>query len=426
MSHLIAKSAYKSLEERINRFPQGAAPTTTLYKILGLLFTEKEARLVAQLPIKPFTPKAASKIWSMPYNETIHVLDSLARRCILFDMETDGDKRYVLPPPMVGFFEFTMMRVREDLDQKLLSELFYQYLCVEEDFIKGLLENCETRFGRVFINETVLTNEQSTYVLDFERATYIINNASALGVSMCYCRHVKQHLGTNCNAPMELCLTFNQSAKTLIKHSFAREISVTEGLELLHRGYEHNLVQFGENARNDVSFICNCCGCCCEALNAAKKFGNLHPIHTSNYMPVLDEKSCRGCGKCARNCPVDVIKMLLDEKSLPGKKNIPAIDKELCLGCGVCVRSCPCKSLTLIQREVKVITPANSVHRIVLMAIEKGKLQELLFDNKALFSHRALAAILSAILKLSPMQKLMASKQMKSVYLDKLLSKMKL
>lgn len=57
MSHIVAKSAYKSLEERLNRFPLGAAPTKTLYKILELLFTEREAELVAQLPIKPFTAK---------------------------------------------------------------------------------------------------------------------------------------------------------------------------------------------------------------------------------------------------------------------------------------------------------------------------------------------------------------------------------
>jgi len=41
----------------------------------------------------------------------------------------------MLPPPMAGFFEFSMMRIRDDVDQKLLGELFYQYITVEDDFI---------------------------------------------------------------------------------------------------------------------------------------------------------------------------------------------------------------------------------------------------------------------------------------------------
>jgi hypothetical protein len=65
----------------------------------------------------------------------------------------------------------------------------------------------------------------------------------------------------------------------------------------------------------------------------------------------------------------------------------------------------------------------NSAHRTVLMAIERGKLQELIFDNRALFSHRAMAAILGAILKLPPLKQAMASRQMKSVYLEQLLTR---
>ena len=65
MSHLAAESAYKKLEERINKFPQGAPPSETLYKILSILFNEKEAGLVSQLPIKPFTIKTASRIWKL-------------------------------------------------------------------------------------------------------------------------------------------------------------------------------------------------------------------------------------------------------------------------------------------------------------------------------------------------------------------------
>ena len=31
-----------------------------------------------------------------------------------------------MTPPMAGFFEFSMMRVRGDLDQKVLAELFWE------------------------------------------------------------------------------------------------------------------------------------------------------------------------------------------------------------------------------------------------------------------------------------------------------------
>ena len=41
-----------------------------------------------------------------------------------WDIEQQGEINYVLPPPMAGFFEFSMMRVRRDVDQKALSELF--------------------------------------------------------------------------------------------------------------------------------------------------------------------------------------------------------------------------------------------------------------------------------------------------------------
>ena len=47
MGHLTTRDAYKNLEERINWFTQGAPPSETLYKILQVLYTEKEAKWVA-------------------------------------------------------------------------------------------------------------------------------------------------------------------------------------------------------------------------------------------------------------------------------------------------------------------------------------------------------------------------------------------
>jgi hypothetical protein len=79
-----------------------------------------------------------------------------------------------------------------------------------------------------------------------------------------------------------------------------------------------------------------------------------------------------------------------------------------------------------VQREKRVVTPVNSVHRIVMMAIERGKLQNLIFDNQAHLSHRAMAAILGVILKLPPIRQIMASEQMKSRYLASLIKRINL
>ncbi len=154
MAHTTLKSGYASLVERLNRFPQGAPPADVLYRILSLLFSEKEARLVALLPIKPFTAEQAARAWHLSVDEARLVLDALADRAILLDVEDpNGRLTYFLPPPMAGFFEFSMMRIRSDVDQKLLAELYYQYLNVEEDFIKALFYKGETQLGRTFVQE---------------------------------------------------------------------------------------------------------------------------------------------------------------------------------------------------------------------------------------------------------------------------------
>ena len=186
MSHLVHRAGYAALIDRLNRFPQGAPASETLYKILAMLFSEKEASLVALLPIKPFTAEKAAECWKMNLTEARKVLDTLADRAILVDiLGEDGTTSYVLPPPMAGFFEFSMMRTRGDIDQHLLAELFYQYMNVEEEFIKALFTNGETQLGRVFVQEPMLPDDNGVHVLDYERASEVIRTASHRGTSTC-------------------------------------------------------------------------------------------------------------------------------------------------------------------------------------------------------------------------------------------------
>ncbi len=421
MAHNTVRQEYQKLVSRINRFPQGAPPSELLFKILEMLFSQREAELVSLLPIKPFKAKDASRIWKINLVKTQKILDELAGRAILLDIENAGESVYSLPPPMAGFFEFSMMRVRNDIDQKLLSELFYKYLNVEEDFIKALFTQGETQLGRVFVNESAISGEINLYVLDYERATEVIRSAKCIGVGICYCRHKMKHLDKACDAPMDICMTYNSTAKSLTKHGVARKIEASECLDLLNKAYEYNLVQFGENVRQDVNFICNCCGCCCEAMIAARRFGMLNPVHTTNFIPQIDDATCNGCGKCVNVCPVEAMTLISANNPHKPKMKRAKLDEEVCLGCGVCHRVCSHKSIKLKQREMRIIPPLNGVHKTVVMAIERGKLQNLLFDNQALLSHRIMSVVLGTILKLPPIKQVMASKQMKSRYLEALI-----
>jgi ferredoxin len=382
-----------------------------------MLFSEREAGLVAQLPIKPFTAEKADRIWKLGITQSRNILDELASRGILIDMEVRGDTFYVLPPPMAGFFEFSLMRIRDDIDQKLLSELFHQYLNVEEDFIKALFATGDTQLGRAFVHEPVLSSENALHVLDYERASHVIDTARHIGIGVCYCRHKMEHMDRACDAPMKICMTFGATARSLSRHNITRSVDRVEARALLDEAYENNLVQFGENVQRRVSFICNCCGCCCEAMVAARKFGILQPVHTSNFLPTVEKGSCNGCGKCVAVCPVEAIALVSANDPHRLNSKLARVEEEICLGCGVCVRNCNIGALALRSRPERVLTPLTTTRRTVLMAIERGTLQNLIFDNQVLTSHRALAALLGVLLNLPPVKRAMASNQIKSRYL---------
>jgi ferredoxin len=423
MSHHLLDKNYHLLIERLNRFPQGAPPSPLLYEILKILFSEKEAGLVSLLPIKPFTAKKASEIWKIDITSSKKILDELACRALILDFTENGRQMYCLPPPMAGFIEFSMMRTRGDIDQKLLSELLYQYINVEDDFVKNLFLKGETQLGRVFVNEKSISDSVMLEVLDYERASEVIRTASPIGISQCYCRHKMRQVGKACEAPPDICMTFNTSAASLVKHGFARKVETSECLDILHKAYEFNLVQFGENVRRRVNFICNCCSCCCEAMIAAKKFGMEHPVNTTNFLPEIDKNACTGCGKCADACPVGAVSLVAADDMKHTKLKKAAVNEEICLGCGICKKVCPSKNINLKQRDRRIIPPYNTVHRTVMMAIERGNFQDLLFDNRTLASHRIFSAVLGTLFRLPPVKCAMASKQVKSRFFEAVFSR---
>ncbi len=256
IAHHTVKQGYLNLVDRLNLFPQGAPPSDLLYRILKMLFSEREAQLVAQLPIRPFTAERAATTWKMPVALAKAALDELAGRAILVDIVNDDETTYTLPPPMAGFFEFSMMRVRGDLDQKVLAELFFEYLNVEEDFIKDLFTTGETQLGRTFVCEESLPPDPALDVLDYERATQVAETASHIGVDVpdgtkiLLCEVDRDHplLWTEQLMPV-IPLVRVKDAQTAIRLGFD-----------LEHGYRHTAMMHSRNIDNlsEMARLMNC------------------------------------------------------------------------------------------------------------------------------------------------------------------------
>ena len=324
---------------------------------------------------------------------------------------------------MAGFFEFSLMRVRGDVDQKVLSELFYEYITVEEEFIKRLFTDGQTQLGRAFVQEAALPPDNTLQVLDYERASEVIESASHRGVGMCYCRHKAQHVDRACDAPMDICMTFNNTAASLIRHGFAREIDAVRGpRSTRNRLRPRTSSSLARTSSRPGELHLQLLRLLLRGHDRAAQIRGIesHPYTRTTY-PAVDQDLCNGCTKCVQVCPVEAMSMVSANDPHHPKLRKAKLDEQVCLGCGVCVHNCSREAIHLEPRDQRVITPVNSAHRTVLMALERDKLQDLIFDNQAMASHRAMAAILGVILELPAVKQTLAKRQMRSRYLDRLL-----
>ncbi len=406
---------YRLLQQRLDRNVTGAPDSPALMKILQLLFSPDEADLARQIPTRFISLRSLARKSGIPEAPLNDKIDTMAERGLVVDLMRHEQRYVSLAPVVIGFFEFTFMRVRDEATLSELSALFEAYMFENEAFAHAVFAG-ETQIGRSLVREEALPDQDHTEILDWERASFLIKSARDHAISLCACRHHAYHQEHACDSPMRTCMTLNGGAEMLVRSGVAERITTGEAMQILEACKEAGLAQTGDNVQRDVSYICNCCGCCCGMMNAIRRYDIRNAIVTSNWIAQIDPEICKGCTRCAKACPVNAIEIVKEE--VDGRKRQWAMrDADLCLGCGVCYGVCKHGALSMVLREQRVLTPETAFDRIVTMAVERGKLGDLLLDNVEGWSAQALGRVVKILEKTPAPQAINAIRPLKSVYL---------
>jgi ferredoxin len=348
--HLDGKSNIVPLIDRLNKYPIGLPDTDKLRQILAILFSEDEAYVASRFPLTEATLPELVKATAWEPERLKNQLEAMAEKGLVMDTAYGGKTYYLLMPGLIGFFEFSFMKQRNDLPVAELAQLMHEYLYGDPD----------QQMGREFFgSKTPLTRTLpyeehipvDSQVATYESAREIIKGASYGAIGMCYCRHKKEHLNQSCdkNAPTrEICISLGTAAKFMVRRGFAEHRSKEQLLVILAQARDLKLTHITDNIRHKPSFICNCCSCCCELLGGVNQ-GFPMGIAKTNYTLQINSETCIGCGLCKKACNVTALELLDVENGRKKKRMQVLFDN--CLGCGACISSCPTGSLSLIPAQ---------------------------------------------------------------------------
>jgi len=187
-----------------------------------------------------------------------------------------------------------------------------------------------------------LTNLEK--VVPYTRARDIVlNNPDQIAAMTCPCRSARK----NPCQPLDVCLIVGEPFVSFaVEHhpEKTRRISRQQAIAILEQESRRGHVAhaFFKDAMLDRFYaICNCCSCCCGAMQAQRNGTPM--LAPSGYVCVVDQEHCSGCGLCGELCQFDALS--LDDTVV--------VDSVNCMGCGVCADNCPEAALSLVKDAQK-------------------------------------------------------------------------
>ena len=327
----MSDEVYQKLAQVLNTLPNGFPSTESglEIKILKKIFTPEEAELFCDLRLTSETAEEISSRTGRPLEGLEDILITMWKRGEIWGTDINGVKTFKMIPWVIGIYEFQIDRM--DKEFAGMSEEYRMH------FGPPLLMAKPELMQVIPIEKEIPINQQA---LPYQQVSAIIEKSQSFAVNECICNKEKKLLGKGCNKPDEICLALSTESITLDDHPWGRPINREEAYEVLKKAEENALVHLSSNTESDQWFICNCCGCCCEAMIASRRFSHLNPVHTTNFIPEIDTTNCNGCGKCVNICPVEAMTLMSANDPHRPKKKQARLDEQRCLGCGLCLRAC--------------------------------------------------------------------------------------
>jgi len=172
----------------------------------------------------------------------------------------------------------------------------------------------------------------------------VLRHPDHIVVLECPCRAAR----TKPCLPLDVCLIIGEPFATFVAEHHPRRsrwIASSEAIEILHaedeRGHSHHAF-FKDAMFGRFYAICNCCSCCCGAMQAWQHGTPM--LASSGYISHVEADQCTACGSCAEVCPFDALSM---------NDGVASVDKAVCMGCGVCVSHCEGGALSLVRDPSK-------------------------------------------------------------------------
>lgn len=324
----MGKGIYEQLTDKILLTGSKIIP-----ELFRMVVDEAEAALLLAMP---GDPEALAAKTGRTVPEVAAACRELYHRGVAFKSLKGGVVGYKMCRDMIQFHDATILwpeapRAFLELWQRFMEEEWPGFARLAGQFFPK-------PFTRVIAVEQSI-NAGGRQVLDIDSAGRMIETADVIAVTDCTCRKIAH----KCDNPLEVCLQVGNAARYTLDRGTGREIGKQEALNILALCEQKGLVHVTMNKAHAGHFICNCCGCCCQALPLVIS-ERLNILDPSRYAAFIDQTLCSGCETCLGRCFFNAIEKARDP--LSGDVILKVLTNN-CMGCGLCQVTCPEKAISL-------------------------------------------------------------------------------